>query len=120
VFTKCGMVWGADRRVGFRLKRDSVRRECEASLQRLKVDVLDLYQIHWPKPAVDIEEGWTELARLREEGKVRWIGVSNFDVGHLERAEAIAPSPRSSRRTRSCTGGSNRRSCRTAGTAASG
>src|SRR5437588_4738735 len=58
VFTKCGMVWGEDRKVGFRLKAASVRRECEASLRRLKTDAIDLYQIHWPKPADDIEEGW--------------------------------------------------------------
>ena len=58
---------------------------------RLKVDAIDLYQIHWPKPAEDVEEGWGELARLKEEGKLRWIGVSNFDVDQLERARAIAP-----------------------------
>jgi aryl-alcohol dehydrogenase-like predicted oxidoreductase len=91
IFTKCGMVWGDDREVGFRLKAESVRRECEASLKRLRVDALDLYQVHWPKPAEDIEEGWATLAKLRAEGKVRWIGVSNFDVGQLQRAQAIAP-----------------------------
>jgi len=91
VFTKCGMVWDDLREVGFRLKAESVRRECEASLRRLKVDAIDLYQIHWPKPAEDIEEGWETLARLQEEGKVRWIGVSNFDVAQLRRARAIAP-----------------------------
>ena len=73
------------------LKAESVRRECENSLRRLKLDVIDLYQIHWPEPDADIEEGWSELARLQQEGKVRWIGVSNFDVGHLERCQAIAP-----------------------------
>jgi len=91
VFTKCGMVWDDNRQVGFRLKRASIRRECEASLRRLGVGAIDLYQIHWPKPAEDIEEGWEELAELKEEGKLRWIGVSNFDVGQLERARAIAP-----------------------------
>jgi aryl-alcohol dehydrogenase-like predicted oxidoreductase len=91
VFTKCGMVWDDSGDVGFRLKAASVRRECEASLKRLKVDAIDLYQIHWPKQAEDIEEGWRELARLKAEGKVRWIGVSNFDIGQLERARAIAP-----------------------------
>ncbi|MDB5308155.1 MAG: yhdN 1 [Gemmataceae bacterium] len=91
VFTKCGMVWDDDWQVGFRLKRASVRRECEASLRRLRVDVIDLYQIHWPKPAEDIQEAWGELAKLRDEGKVRWVGVSNFDVGQLEQARAIAP-----------------------------
>ena len=91
VFTKCGMVWDDQREVGFRLKAASVRRECEASLKRLKVDVIDLYQIHWPKPAADIEEGWGELAKLKQEGKLRWIGVSNFDVDQMERTREIAP-----------------------------
>jgi len=91
VFTKCGMIWDDNHEVGFRLKRASIRRECEASLQRLNVDAIDLYQIHWPRPAEDIEEGWEELAELREEGKLRWIGVSNFDIAQIERARAIAP-----------------------------
>jgi aryl-alcohol dehydrogenase-like predicted oxidoreductase len=91
VFTKCGMVWGDDRKVGFRLKAESVRRECEASLKRLRVDAIDLYQVHWPKPAEDIEEGWSTLAKLQAEGKVRWIGVSNFDIGQLRRAQSVAP-----------------------------
>src|SRR5438270_2995788 len=91
VFTKCGMVWDESRQVGNRLKAASVRRECEASLKRLRVDAIDLYQIHWPKPAEDIEEGWGELAKLKDEGKLRWVGVSNFDAGQLERARAIAP-----------------------------
>jgi aryl-alcohol dehydrogenase-like predicted oxidoreductase len=68
-----------------------VRRECEASLRRLGVERIDLYQIHWPNPDADVEEGWGTLARLREEGKVRWIGVSNFDVAQLERARRVAP-----------------------------
>jgi aryl-alcohol dehydrogenase-like predicted oxidoreductase len=91
VFTKCSMVWDAQRKIGHSLKAESIRRECEASLRRLKVDVLDLYQIHWPNPDEDIEEGWATMARLREEGKVRNIGVSNFDVGQMRRANAIAP-----------------------------
>ncbi|MFZ5890481.1 MAG: aldo/keto reductase [Myxococcota bacterium] len=91
VFTKCSRVWGEDRRIGRSLKRDSIRRECEASLQRLGVDMIDLYQIHWPDPPSDIEEGWETLARLKEEGKVRWIGVSNFSVAALERIAKIAP-----------------------------
>jgi aryl-alcohol dehydrogenase-like predicted oxidoreductase len=89
VFTKCGLVAnekGEPRRV---LKADSIRRECEASLRRLGVESIDLYQIHWPDE--DIEEAWGELARLKEEGKVRHIGVSNFDVAQLERAMKIAP-----------------------------
>ena len=91
VFTKCGMVWDENRQVGNRLKADSIRRECEASLRRLRVDAIDLYQIHWPKPAEDIEEGWATMAALQKEGKVRWIGVSNFTVDQLRQAQAIAP-----------------------------
>ena len=91
VFTKCERVWNADRQISASLKADSLRRECEASLRRLKVDTIDLYQIHWPEPADDIEEGWATLAKLREEGKVRWIGVSNFNAGQMELCRAIAP-----------------------------
>ena len=91
VFTKCERVWNERKEIGGSLKSDSIRRECEASLRRLQVEVIDLYQIHWPEPDADIEEGWTELARLKDEGKVRWIGVSNFNVKQLRRAQAIAP-----------------------------
>src|SRR4051794_13309695 len=91
VFTKCERIWGEDRQIRKSLKADSIRRECEASLRRLKVDTIDLYQIHWPEPEEDIEEGWGTLAKLKEEGKVRWIGVSNFNVAQLERCRAIAP-----------------------------
>jgi len=91
VFTKCEKVWDAKGTVGSCLKADSIRRECEASLRRLKTDAIDLYQIHWPDPDEDIEEGWTELARLKEEGKVRYIGVSNFSVQQMQRAQRIAP-----------------------------
>jgi aryl-alcohol dehydrogenase-like predicted oxidoreductase len=91
VFTKCARIWDENRQIGKSLKADSVRRECEASLRRLKVDVIDLYQIHWPEPDEDVEEGWATLARLKEEGKVRWIGVSNFNLDQLKRAQAIAP-----------------------------
>src|SRR5512142_97497 len=91
VFTKCERVWSPDRKVGGSLEAASVRRECEDSLRRLQVERIDLYQIHWPQPDADIEEGWGTLARLREEGKVRWIGVSNFSVAQLERARKIAP-----------------------------
>ncbi len=73
------------------LKADSIRKECEDSLRRLGVEQIDLYQIHWPDPEAEIEEGWTEMARLKEEGKVRWIGVSNFNVEQMKRAQAIAP-----------------------------
>ena len=91
VFTKCERVWDANGTIGACLKAESIRRECEDSLRRLQTDVIDLYQIHWPEPDEDIEEGWTELARLREEGKVRYIGVSNFSVSQMQRAQAIAP-----------------------------
>lgn len=91
VFTKCARVWNDKREIGKCLKADSVRRECEASLKRLKVDVIDLYQIHWPEPPEDIEEGWAAMAKLKEEGKVRWIGVSNFDAEQLARIGKIAP-----------------------------
>jgi aryl-alcohol dehydrogenase-like predicted oxidoreductase len=91
VFTKCERVWNERREIGKSLKADSIRREVEASLRRLQLDVIDLYQIHWPEPEEDIEEGWTAMAQLQREGKVRWIGVSNFNVDHLRRAQAIAP-----------------------------
>ena len=91
VFTKCELVWDSKGRISGSLKADSIRRECEASLRRLKLDVIDLYQIHWPDPDSDIEEGWTEMARLKEEGKVRHIGVSNFSGTQMERAQRIAP-----------------------------
>ncbi len=91
VFTKCGRNWNEDRQIVKLLKRDAIRQECENSLRRLRVDVIDLYQMHWPEPDEDIEEGWEAMARLKEEGKVRWIGVSNFSVSQLRRAQAIAP-----------------------------
>ena len=91
IFTKCSMVWDARRQIGYSLKADSIRRECEGSLKRLKVDAIDLYQIHWPNPDVDLEEGWQEMVRLKEEGLVRHIGVSNFSVDQLCRIIPIAP-----------------------------
>jgi len=91
IFTKCGRIWDERRQVGKRLAAASIRAECEASLRRLAVERIDLYQVHWPEPDEDVEEGWTECARLKEEGKVRWIGVSNFSVAQLERAQSIAP-----------------------------
>ncbi len=91
VFTKCSMIWNKSRQIGHSLKADSIRRECEASLRRLRVETIDLYQIHWPDPDEDIEEGWATLAALHEEGKVRHIGVSNFNVAQMKRAQAIAP-----------------------------
>ncbi len=91
VFTKCERTWNEKGEIGKCLKAASVRRECEDSLRRLRVDFIDLYQIHWPEPEEDLEEGWTEMARLQQEGKVRWIGVSNFTTAQMRRAQAIAP-----------------------------
>ncbi len=91
IFTKCERIWNEAGDILPCLKRDSIRREAEASLRRLKVDVIDLYQMHWPEPEADIEEGWTAMAELQAEGKVRWIGVSNFNVAQMERAARIAP-----------------------------
>jgi aryl-alcohol dehydrogenase-like predicted oxidoreductase len=91
VFTKCSLLEGPDRRVVHSLKRDSLLREVEDSLGRLRVDAIDLYQIHWPNPAADIEEGWAALAELKDQGLVRHIGVSNFDLDQLRRIQQIAP-----------------------------
>ena len=91
IFTKCARVWDADGTLGYRLKADSLRREVEDSLRRLQVDTIDLYQIHWPQPDEDIEEGWATLAQLQQAGKVRYIGVSNFNAAQMERARSIAP-----------------------------
>jgi aryl-alcohol dehydrogenase-like predicted oxidoreductase len=91
IFTKCERVWDSNGQVGASLKAKSIRLECEASLRRLKAEWIDLYQIHWPEPDEDIEEGWTELAKLKSEGKVRYIGVSNFDVPQMKCAQAITP-----------------------------
>jgi aryl-alcohol dehydrogenase-like predicted oxidoreductase len=93
IFTKCGLHWDALGNIKKVLSRASIRAEIEYSLRRLSVDVIDLYQIHWP-PEPDsaaLEEGWSTLAALKREGKVRWIGVSNFNVQQLRRAQAIAP-----------------------------
>jgi aryl-alcohol dehydrogenase-like predicted oxidoreductase len=91
IFTKGGQPEGPSRTSYQSLKRDSLRRECEGSLERLGVDAIDLYQIHWPIPDDEVEEGWSTLAELKEEGLVRHIGASNFSVGQLERAESISP-----------------------------
>jgi aryl-alcohol dehydrogenase-like predicted oxidoreductase len=91
VFTKASLVEGPGRTVLHNLKRDSILREVGDSLERLGVDAIDLYQIHWPDPDEDIEEGWATLAELKEEGLVRHIGVSNFDVDQLRRIQQIAP-----------------------------
>jgi aryl-alcohol dehydrogenase-like predicted oxidoreductase len=94
IFTKCTLVWDPNdpkREVTRTMKRESIRRECEASLRRLQIDTIDLYQIHWPDPDNEIEEGWSAVAELQKEGKVRWIGVSNFKPAQIERAMKIAP-----------------------------
>jgi aryl-alcohol dehydrogenase-like predicted oxidoreductase len=91
IFTKCSMRWRDDRSIYNSLKADSLAEEVESSLRRLQVETIDLYQIHWPNPENEIEEGWTALARLREQGKLRWIGVSNFSVEQMKRARKIAP-----------------------------
>ena len=90
VFTKCGIRWGEDRVPYRSLKSASVAEELEASLRRLGVDTIDLYQIHWPDPDSEIEEAWETLARFREQGKVRWIGVSNFNVEQMKRVREIS------------------------------
>jgi aryl-alcohol dehydrogenase-like predicted oxidoreductase len=91
VFTKASLLDGGDGSVRHNLKRDSLLREVEASLSRLRVDAIDLYQIHWPDPDEDVEEAWSTFAELKAQGLVRHIGVSNFDVGQMRRAQAIAP-----------------------------
>jgi aryl-alcohol dehydrogenase-like predicted oxidoreductase len=91
VFTKGGQPEGPDRTTVQSLRRDSLRRELEGSLSRLGLDAIDLYQIHWPIPDEEIEEGWTALAEFKDEGLVRHIGVSNFDIEQLRRAQTIAP-----------------------------
>jgi aryl-alcohol dehydrogenase-like predicted oxidoreductase len=90
--TKCGRLWDAEAgELRSVLKAESIRREVEASLRRLKVEVIDLYQIHWPIPDEDIEEGWSTIAELVREGKVRYGGVSNFSLAQLKRVQLIHP-----------------------------
>ena len=91
VFTKSERTWNERGEIVKSLKESSIRKEVEGSLRRLKVDVIDLYQIHWPEPDEDLEEGWTTMAKLKQEGKVRDIGVSNFNADQMRRAQAIAP-----------------------------
>jgi len=91
VFTKCSMRWHEDRSIYRSLKAESLAEELEGSLRRLGVESIDLYQIHWPNPEEELEEGWEALARLKEAGKVRWVGVSNFNVDQMKGAQKIAP-----------------------------
>lgn len=91
VATKCGRVWDESRTIGKHLKRESVKQELENSLQRLGIEEIDLYQMHWPEPDEDIEEAWSAIGELIKEGKVRYGGVSNFSLAQLQRVHAIHP-----------------------------
>ncbi len=91
IFTKCGRVWNEQRQISGNVSGQSIRQEAENSLRRLQVDAIDLYQMHWPDPDQQIEEGWGEMAKLKAEGKVRHIGVSNYSVSQMERIQKIAP-----------------------------
>jgi aryl-alcohol dehydrogenase-like predicted oxidoreductase len=91
VFTKCSMRWNDEAEISHNLSAEGVRWECEQSLKRLDVETIDLYQIHWPNPDEQVEEGWGEIQKLKAEGKIRWAGVSNFSVDQMKRAAAIAP-----------------------------
>ena len=91
IFTKCGLVWDDDKDISPNLKKASVKRECENSLERLGLECIDLYQIHWPNPDEDIELAWEAMSELRAEGKIRYPGVSNFSVEQMDRIAAICP-----------------------------
>ncbi len=91
VFTKCARIWNENREIGKCIKRDSVKRECEDSLLRLGLDVIDLYQMHWPEPDEDLEEGFSAMLELQKEGKVRWVGVSNYSVSQIKRVQSLGP-----------------------------
>lgn len=91
IATKCGPVWGKDGEISSCLKKESVRSEIESSLRRLKIEAIDLYQIHWPDPDKDIEEAWAAIAGMIKEGKIRYAGVSNFNMAQLKRIQSIHP-----------------------------
>lgn len=91
VFTKCSMIWNDRSEISRSLNANSLQQEVEASLRRLQIETIDLYQIHWPNPDSEIETGWATLSKLQQSGKVRYIGVSNFSVEQMQRAQAIAP-----------------------------
>jgi aryl-alcohol dehydrogenase-like predicted oxidoreductase len=91
LFTKTGRVSDGRGGIASRLTRDSVLREAEASLRRLGVDAIDLYQVHWPDPVDEVDEGWAAFAELKEQGVVRHIGVCNFDPAQLRRVQRLAP-----------------------------
>lgn len=89
--TKCSLLWNDKREKVSCLKAESIRAECHDSLERLGIETIDLYQIHWPEPQEDIEEAWEEMAKLVDEGKVRYLGVSNFNVEQIKRLQKIHP-----------------------------
>ncbi|MGD0596189.1 MAG: aldo/keto reductase [Sedimentisphaerales bacterium] len=91
IATKCSLLWNEKKEKIGCLKAESIRKECEDSLKRLGIETIDLYQMHWPDPEIDLEEGWGEMARLQKQGKVRYIGVSNFNAKQLDRIRKIAP-----------------------------
>lgn len=91
VFTKCGHPWDAKGDLHHSLKATDLRKECEDSLRRLRVDAIDLYQFHWPQPEEELEEGWRTMQELKAEGKVRWVGVCNCSVDQMKRLMAVAP-----------------------------
>ena len=90
IATKCGLLWNEKKEKVSCLKKESIRQECHASLKRLGIEVIDLYQMHWPEPDEDVEQAWEEMAKLAQEGKVRYLGVSNFDVEQIKRVQKIA------------------------------
>jgi aryl-alcohol dehydrogenase-like predicted oxidoreductase len=91
IATKCGLVWDRQHRKTNCLEPDSIMRECEASLKRLGIERIDLYQMHWPEPDEQVEEAWEAMSQLAKQGKVRYVGVSNFSAGQLTRAGRIWP-----------------------------
>ena len=91
IFTKCGLVWDANRAISNNLRKESVHEEINASLKRLRIEVIDLLQIHWPNPDEHIEDAWEAMAEAQKHGKVRYLGVSNFSIDQIERVQKIAP-----------------------------
>jgi aryl-alcohol dehydrogenase-like predicted oxidoreductase len=91
IATKCSLLWNDKREKVSCLKAQSIRKECHESLERLGIETIDLYQIHWPEPEEDIEQAWEEMAKLAQEGKVRYLGVSNFNVEQIKRLQKIHP-----------------------------
>jgi aryl-alcohol dehydrogenase-like predicted oxidoreductase len=91
IATKCSLLWNDKKEKVSCLKAESIRKECHDSLKRLGIETIDLYQIHWPEPEEDIERAWEEMAKLAEEGKIRYIGVSNFNVEQIKRLQEIHP-----------------------------